>query len=63
MATTDTTRLQESGPTVRHSGGIFGRITPSSRLYWLRILTRNRVAVSSAIVLFVMTALGSPRRW
>ena len=57
MATTDTTRIQESGPVVRRRDGMFGRITPSSRLYWLRILARNRVAVSSAIFLFTMVAL------
>src|SRR5690606_29242222 len=58
MATTDTTQIQEAGPVTRAArGGMFGRISPSSRLYWLRILTRNRVAMSSAIFLIVMIVM------
>ena len=57
MATTDTTRVQESGPTVRRSGGLFGRITPSSRLYWVRVLAKNPIAVVSATFLFFMIAI------
>ena len=46
----------------RPRSGLFARISPSSRFYWVRVLTRNHIAVTSAVFLLfvVVLALAAP---
>lgn len=62
MATTDRRGAGELALPRPAAGGLLGRITPSSRLYWLRRLATNRVAVSSAlfILLVIILAILAP---
>lgn len=63
MATTDTSRrLNRSEPVIGRPRGLRGRITPSSRLYWLRVLLGNRLAVASAafLLLMALAAIAAP---
>ena len=62
MATTDRREATELALPRPTAGGLFGGITPSSRLYWLRRLSTNRVAISSAlfIILVVILAILAP---
>jgi peptide/nickel transport system permease protein len=62
MATTDSARIDRTRPVINQPRGLLGRIAPSSRLYWLRVLLQNRIAVASGAFLLVMilVAAGAP---
>ncbi|HLT20106.1 MAG TPA: ABC transporter permease, partial [Thermomicrobiales bacterium] len=61
METTERPRAAEiTAPRARR--GLLGNVRPSSRFYWVRVLSQNRVATSSAlfILIVVLLAIGAP---
>ena len=61
MAANEQLRADAIAPE-RPRSGLLGGIAPSSRFYWLRVLSRNRVAVASAffILFVVLLAVAAP---
>jgi peptide/nickel transport system permease protein len=55
MAATETSAVPR--PHLLGQRGIWARITPSSRWYWVRVLARNRVAIGSAIIVLLIALL------
>lgn len=41
----------------RRGPGLLGRISPSSRIYWVRLLAQNRVALGGGVFLFLMLVI------
>ena len=62
MTTTDQRRIETLSTGVRPQRGLFSRITPQSRFYWIRLLKENPSAVVSFgfIVLVIIASIVGP---